>query len=607
MRWIIIILILTLSVGLEAQSVTISVIENPVISNLEEIQEILGERQAVVEYQFVNIDLPSLQNETSIRIEFFGVDAIVYRDRLVRRNSESYSWFGFSEDRETTVIFTVNKTVVNVSVITKSENFKIETIAGQYVLERFDLSLFPIENCTDIVGNEEAVDALEDVGEVMYAPETEGSGEPVGAEVSQCKLRVLVMYTVKAKAKDPNIVNTIRAGIDNLNFSFINSNIVGEAELVYVGETEYVEQESDVIVEDRRNSYVAVSKNMNNFQGVNDGYMDNVHSLRDQYSADICILIMDNPTRVLQDLRIVKPFAGRVSSIRSSFSYAFAVVEYDKINAPQFSFTHEIGHLFGARHSNNNRNIPYPYGHGFATSEGKKRTIMGHYNSCSSCNRVLYWSGPNTYLSGYYLGNVTFSDNVRVILENFDRMMYLSTTNQILTVYNSDVSTSWAKTIYSGGDMLTSGNVVIQWGRNYVFRAESTIELKAGFEVQGEAQFEAFIEPCGIEDFEDTDYKKERKQISSIGVKSNAFQDGVNIKVYPNPTSNSFSINLTDVTINGVLVELFSVNGSRVKFWDTILTQGNNHFNLEGVSSGTFLLQVSKDGEILKTIQLIKK
>tara|TARA_R110002050_G_scaffold300747_1_gene472201 strand:- start:2379 stop:4163 length:1785 start_codon:yes stop_codon:yes gene_type:complete len=594
MKWFISFITLILSTGLVAQTTAISIIDNPVVSNLEEIQDRMSERKSVMEYLFVNIDLNSLQNETSIHIDFFDVNAIIYRDRLVRRDSESFSWFGFSEDKSITVVCTVSGTIVNVSILTEFENYKIETIVDHYILERFDLTLISEQTCLIPTIDEDDFNLKMLSNDISDSEQSGRSGEPVETEVSQCKLRILVMYTAITKQKDPNIENSIQAGVDELNLSFLNSNIVGEAELVLMVETDYKEQGD----QNPNNPVYAGVLDLHNFRNTSDGYMDNVHVLRDLYSADICVLVYEHP-------HPSATYSGVAYSIRSSYPNAFCIVNFRNIVSPTFTFSHEIGHLFGARHDDSQYNIPYQYGHGFVTGDKTMQTLMG--KSCSACNRVLFWSGPNTYFQGYNLGNSSSSDNARVIIGNFDRMMYLSTINQILTVYNSDVSTLWAKTIYAGGDMLTSGNVVIQWGRNYVFRAEKTIELKAGFEVQTEAQFEAFIEACGKEDFEDTDYKKGSKKTGSVDLISNVLEEGVNIRVYPNPTTNWFNINFADVQINGVTVELFSVHGNRVKIWDVNLNQGNNQFNLDGIAPGTFLLQVSKDGESLKTIQLIKK
>jgi hypothetical protein len=604
MKWLISILVVTLGLELAAQTTAISVIENPVVSSLEEIQGKMSERQAVVDYQFVNIDLNALQNETSIYIDFFDVNEIIIRDRLERRSSESFSWFGFSEDKSTTVIFTVTGMVVNVSVLTEDENYKIETIHDVYVAERFDLSLTHDGNCTNGAPQQDETKTKAAFGDELRESNNAAEEGEVNGDYVQCKLRVLVLYTNKAKQKEPNIENQILNGMNELNLSFKNSYIGGRAELVYMGVIEYEEQVSDVHINNAGIEYVPESKNLNNFQGFGDGYMDDVHVLRDQYSADICLLIMDNPTRITNYSLTYKPFAGRVSKIRSSFSYAFAVVEYGRIGAPYFTFTHEIGHLFGVRHDNDPSNVIYPYGHGFTTGDEKYKTIMGVSRNSS---RVLYWSGPSSNYQGYTLGNTSNSDNTLVILQNYERMMYLSTTNQVLTVYNSDVSVKWIKSIYAGGDMVTNGNIAIQWGRDYVFRAENSIELKSGFEIVGGAKFEALISPCGEEDFEQTDFKKGNINFTVNESNDLWFEE---ISVYPNPVNNMFSIDFKSKQIAEVSLELLSVNGERVKFWSLQGATPKNQileFDIGDIPAGVYILQCFENKNIIGSVKLLKE
>jgi hypothetical protein len=120
---------------------------------------------------------------------------------------------------------------------------------------------------------------------------------------------------------------------------------------------------------------------------MNDGIMDEVHSLRDRFAADIVILIIE-----YADKSNITGISNIMQDVLPSFeSYAFCVVKRNA-SYQNLIFPHEIGHILGARHQCNDDNIaiPFPFGHGW--SNNSFRTIM-------STNYVPpgieYWSDPN--------------------------------------------------------------------------------------------------------------------------------------------------------------------------------------------------------------------
>ncbi|MEM6823361.1 MAG: M12 family metallo-peptidase, partial [Verrucomicrobiota bacterium] len=80
-----------------------------------------------------------------------------------------------------------------------------------------------------------------------------------------------------------------------------------------------------------------------------------INQKRQEHSADIGILIVDDGD-----------YCGEAAQIRASKSKAFCVVHHNCATG-YYSFGHEIGHLFGARHDRyvDNETTPFPYGHGF--------------------------------------------------------------------------------------------------------------------------------------------------------------------------------------------------------------------------------------------------
>ena len=77
------------------------------------------------------------------------------------------------------------------------------------------------------------------------------------------------------------------------------------------------------------------------FADKGDGYMDEIHPLRDKYRADVAVLIVDDPKG-----------CGLATRVYADAEEAFAVVHHECAVA-SYSVAHEIGHLIGARHDLN--------------------------------------------------------------------------------------------------------------------------------------------------------------------------------------------------------------------------------------------------------------
>ncbi len=242
----------------------------------------------------------------------------------------------------------------------------------------------------------------------MMKPGGEHHGELVtpeprekhAAATKDATINLIVAYTKKAASHYDNIEkDLIDVAIAETNQSFRDSGIDNvHVKLAHAYETDYVEKGSHF-------------DHVYRFRNKGDGYMDEVHDLRDKYGADAAVLIVDDPMGCGLSIRVGADAAD-----------AFSVVDHE-CAATMYSLAHEIGHLIGARHdlATDDTPRPFPYGHGFI--DGKKwRTMMSYKQGCGGCPRRPVWSGPEVKVDGTPAGDAEAADNAKVIREEAARV-----------------------------------------------------------------------------------------------------------------------------------------------------------------------------------------
>ena len=210
---------------------------------------------------------------------------------------------------------------------------------------------------------------------------------------------VIVAYTKKAASNYGDVRRElVDLSIEEANQSFRISNLNHiKLRLVHAYQTDYVEEGEHF-------------DHLWRFADKGDGYMEEIHSLRDKYRADVAVLMVDDPKG-----------CGLATRVFADAEDAFAVVHHECAVAA-YSVAHEIGHLIGARHDLNIDKImvPFPYGHGFVNGT-KWRDIMSYKESCGGCPRLPVWSSPRLMIRGEPAGTPN-TDNARVITEQAARV-----------------------------------------------------------------------------------------------------------------------------------------------------------------------------------------
>ena len=212
-------------------------------------------------------------------------------------------------------------------------------------------------------------------------PEDESAPKP-----NDIIIDVIVAYTNKAASNYPDIEHElVDLAIGETNKSFRLSNLGHiKLRLVHAYRTDYVEEGAHF-------------DHVWRFADKGDGYMEEIHGLRDKYRADVAILVVDDPKG-----------CGLATRVRADADEAFAVVHH-ACAAANYTFAHEIGHLIGASHE-----LSYVNG-------TKWRDIMSSKESCGGCPRVPVWSSPTVLIKGEVAGTAIL-DNARVIAEQAARV-----------------------------------------------------------------------------------------------------------------------------------------------------------------------------------------
>ncbi len=204
---------------------------------------------------------------------------------------------------------------------------------------------------------------------------------------------VLVVYTAAARTAVGGTVAMqamINLAVAETNQSYANSAINQRLNLAHTAEVEYDETNFDW------------SATLGRLAGTTDGYMDNVHALRNAHCADEVALIVADTEYC--------GIAYLMTSVSTSFaSAAFAVVSRQCATG-YYSFGHELGHNMGTHHDwyVNTSTAPYAYNHGYVNAADRWRTIMAYNTECSdqgfNCTRLQYWSHPSISYGGDPMG-----------------------------------------------------------------------------------------------------------------------------------------------------------------------------------------------------------
>ena len=312
------------------------------------------------------------------------------RDRHEEMGDGRFSWVGHAiGNRAERVILGVSGDAVAGTFLRKGKLFKLEPRAdGTHVLSEVNTDepapeLQPIH-----------ITETDPTPAVAAGSLTLGGASATG-DAGQVIIDVMVAYTPRVQ----DIYGTqgtealIVQAVAETNQAYLNSGINQRINLVHTVAADYAESGD-------------TSKDLSRLTDTSDGYLDNLHALRDSFGADQVVMLIKGGSYC--------GFAYRMATLSTGFaSRAFSIVRHDCVTG-YYSFAHELGHNQGAHHElENGSGAIYEYAHGYQDSSNRFRTVMAL--SCSGCTRIDHFSNPDVLYNGFPTGDAIVSNNARTL------------------------------------------------------------------------------------------------------------------------------------------------------------------------------------------------
>ena len=231
------------------------------------------------------------------------------------------------------------------------------------------------------------------------------SGGEARSSEDGSRVDVLVVYTPSAKDAEggrEHIEALIDLFVAETNQVYAASGVLQRINLVHTAQVDY---------DAARNPEVGCLECV--LRNPSDGYLDEVHGIRDRYAADLVALIPGS----------AYPYGGEARTMwdpsveDAASQHAFSITRHDQSGR---TFAHELGHSMGLSHDRytaivapgrNKRyppNMPYPYSYGYinqrafeqnAPESSRWSTVMAYTTQCREagfhCSPIFRFSNPD--------------------------------------------------------------------------------------------------------------------------------------------------------------------------------------------------------------------
>lgn len=348
------------------------------------LAKIRGERTAA-SVSLMRLNALELQSDAQPLELFEGMGVLA---RLVRSEPRPGGAYVLSSPASSgdSAILLVRGDMVTGRVATGGRVFSVRPLgAGLHAVVQIDQRRFPPEHPSSF-------ERLERAHPNSYSRSERD--RPGSADLHIPEIDVLVAFTAGVASATADPEGLAQLSVDQMNRTFANSGIAGAARLVGTAPVAYDDS-------------VGFDAAVANLLNPGDGKLDELHPLRNTTGADIVALLIDN-----------HEFCGLAAAILANPDTAFTAIDYS-CAVDNVSFSHELGHLLGARHNPeaDPTVTPYAYGHGLQQLAGPWRTVMAYPCDGLDCPRIEVWSNPFVTIGGQPAGTQDVHFNAKVLAQ----------------------------------------------------------------------------------------------------------------------------------------------------------------------------------------------
>jgi len=425
----------------------------------------LRQTPTTADLQVVRVNRGALKRNF-VRIQLNAKSVIALKRKTLVRGATEFTWIADLPRQGSDAVLVVRNGNVTGTIQDGSKRYTLTPLGrGLHALIALDQSKFPKEHPPGALPRGTGGRAILNKQATQLVA---GDG--------QVYVDVLIAYTSAARAAyGGDMVALAQLAVDAANVAYANSNAGVVLRLAGTIQVDYTEVSFSQSLSDLAN-------------GV--GVMTNVHAARDHVGADVVSLFV-------ADIQ----YCG-LGYLNSNVSSAFSAVSWS-CAVSYYSFAHELGHNFGARHDPyvDPSTNPYAYGHGYVYNTSW-RTIMSYVNACGSCPRLQYFSNPGVLYQSVPMGTADTNDNARVHRERAATVAaFKSATNPSYVLSLNDVPSAGGSVAgdgtYPAGSTVTAsatpaaGYAFANWSDNgsvvsssasYTFTLNSDRTLTAKFQ-----------------------------------------------------------------------------------------------------------------------------
>ena len=255
--------------------------------SVADLQVGMADPDAVRDARALSLALPGLTDAGSTRVVSFGTLEVSVR------SEHDYSVYGRDAATQSEVSLVVMGEDVVGTVTHDGDTWDLRPLGGGLTaVYRRDHSRFPPGSECGVSGGP-PVPVLPGRGNVPNrgigagvddAPYPPDAGASTAPADSGDVIDVLVAYTPTARTLAGNIDALIRLFFDDTNRYYANSLILPRVRLVHSYEAQYTQAEGDLVADHNR------------LRAPDDGYIDEVHALRNVHGADLVALLVGRRT-----------------------------------------------------------------------------------------------------------------------------------------------------------------------------------------------------------------------------------------------------------------------------------------------------------------------